>query len=134
MDGNESRNETVTTGVPQGTILGPLIFILYFINTNVQRKFTFLCGWYGCHLDQWFMDRSRKENEYIYIWKFLKYQEFSHNNAWLALNRLSLNLETTVFITFGNYCVSVTQKINIQLIEKMIKQLEHYSVILLITI
>lgn len=44
---------------------------------------------------------------------------------WLALNNLVLNLEKTVYITFGNYCDSVPVNLEIKIEDKYIKKVEH---------
>ena len=40
---------------------------------------------------------------------------------WLALNKLSLNKNKTVYMTVGNYCNSVPRKIDIEIHKQKIK-------------
>ena len=40
---------------------------------------------------------------------------------WLALNKLSLNTNKTVYMTVGNYCDSVPRKIEIEIHKQKIK-------------
>lgn len=41
---------------------------------------------------------------------------------WLALNKLLLNMDKTIFIAFGNYCDSIPRNIDIQINGKSIKR------------
>ena len=48
-------------------------------------------------------------------------------STWLALNKLSLNIAKTVYITFGNYCDSVPRKMNLRIGSKQLKRVENYK-------
>lgn len=44
---------------------------------------------------------------------------------WLACNRLSLNIDKTVYLTFGNYCDSVPIDFKVQIEGKTLKRVEY---------
>lgn len=45
-----------------------------------------------------------------------------HMSNWLALNKLSLNIKESLYITFGNYCGSVPDTLNIKIQNQIIKR------------
>ena len=44
--------------------------------------------------------------------------------VWLALNKLTLNVSKTVYITFGNYCDSVPKNLDIYIIKEKLKKVD----------
>ena len=94
LSGNESQLESVTCGVPQGSVLGPLLFLLYvndiqYAITNAKIKL--------------FADDTN-----LFIHNHDPVQLYSIANVcmdqlfqWFTVNRLSLNLEKTCYSIFS---------------------------------
>ena len=93
FQGTESLTEYVTCGVPQGSILGPLLLIIY-INAllNVTNKlFPIL-----------FADDTtlRIEGSNIHDIIITLNNELNRQNVWLGANNLSINVSKTHYMVF----------------------------------
>ena len=103
-----SEYKYVSCGVPQETILGPLLFILYMSDQLRDMPEASILSYADDTVimfseDTWSMTQDKIN------------QLLDQGVEWLALNKLSLNIQKTQFITFGNYHDSVLTNVNINI-------------------
>ena len=103
-ENNTSDTLLITTGVPQGSILGPLMFIIYLNDiAKSSDNFDFIC----------YADDTTLSSVLNY---FGNNQSFSGNintelekvHDWLKVNKLSLNISKTKFIIFHSPQLNIT--------------------------
>ena len=106
VNNSNSQFDAIQTGVPQGTILGPLLFIIC-INDMLQTlpKHTILA----------FADDSAiivKGKSWLEI-EIKMNLYLSKVSNWLALNKLCLNIDKMVCMEFGSTRNSIPGNLNI---------------------
>jgi hypothetical protein len=106
---------TITCGVPQGSVVGPLLFLLYindFSNSATVLDFNL------------FADDSNLFNSH----KSLQCLETNLNNQlynvnkWLCANKLSLNIEKSNFVIFRPPQKKISYSINLKINNKIIEE------------
>ena len=93
IDNCKSSLKHITTGVPQGSILGPILFLLYinYINNSNELKLLSFADdttvYYSGPFNKYLFDVVNRELIKIY--------------EWLCTNRLLLNIKKTKVCIFG---------------------------------
>ena len=91
----KSDRKEITCGVPQGSILGPLLFILYI---NDLEKYL-----NDCKINLYADDTALYSSSTSYIELMLNLRlELSIVSEWLKANKLTLNVKKTKFVIFGS--------------------------------
>lgn len=106
FNGTNSIFSKVLCGVPQGSILGPLLFILYINDLcNVSEFIKFIL-----FADDTNLFMSGKD---IQLLSETLNRELIELNIWFKVNKLSLNVKKTNFIVFSKSCINNQCSINI---------------------
>lgn len=102
----DSDLQKVTYGVPQGSVLGPKLFILY-INDICEVSNLMKCVLFA---DDTSLYSSGSDLEQLLN---SAEKELTKLKKWFDINKLSLNLSKTKFIIFGNKIISIPVKIKV---------------------
>ena len=99
-DGVQSSMLPISTGVPQGSILGPLLFIIYINDfPNASRLFNFIMYADDTTLSCT-IPRSLNPNENVEFECSLN-KELCGIDEWLKVNKLSLNVNKSKYMLFS---------------------------------
>ena len=114
INGNTSDELIITHGVPQGSVLGPLLFRM-FINDlpNVSKHLTFYL--FADDINIYF-----ESSDLPQICKVRK---------WLETNRLALNIDKTNFVIFRSQRQRLTEQIVLKIGRKKVKEESHVKVL-----
>ena len=96
VDGNLSQPSSVLGGIPQGSILGPLLFLLY-INDLPNCLSDTKCNMFA---DDTQLDRSSSD---VNIVTNALNNDLKNVSDWLSTNKLSLNTEKTEYMIIGSH-------------------------------
>jgi hypothetical protein len=95
LNGISSSMRQISCGVPQGSILGPLLFIIY-INDIICCSDILKFILFADDTNLFFSDKN------IYVVESQVNNELRKLSEWFRSNKLSLNVSKTNFIVFGN--------------------------------
>jgi hypothetical protein len=97
--GSSSSLGKIDCGVPQGSVLGPLLFIIY-INDVIQCSDILKFILFADDTNLFYCNKNLSELEYVVNY------ELSKLSDWFRANKLSLNALKTNFMLFGNKVIS----------------------------
>ena len=98
FNSHNSDMQSITCGVPQGSILGPILFVIYindFPCSSSILQFLMFADDTNIFLKHRDIDRSKE----------LMNTELMKVHNWFLANKLVLNVSKTNFMTFGNTCI-----------------------------
>ena len=126
FDDNYSNYQGITCGVPQGSILGPLLFLIYINDMHRAAKFSTLYH-FADDTNLLYSHKNEKQlRKNINCDLKLIFQ-------WLCANRLSINVSKTEFIVFKSPRKSLKDRITLKLNGKNIyetKKLRYLGLIM----
>ena len=108
INGSSSSLMTTTCGVPQGSVLGPLLFLIYvndLPNVSKQLKFYLFADDTNIYCDGDTLTNLAK----------IVNKELKSVKRWLDVNRLSLNISKTNYIIFHSTTMKIPEDISIKI-------------------
>ena len=118
LNGVCSESKYITCGVPQGSCLGPLLFLVYINDLpNISEVLNFYL----------FADDTNIYYEAVTVKKLeaVINSELRKLDTWLIVNRLSLNIAKTKFLVFHPYNKPMKQRITLKIHKKAISESEY---------
>ena len=118
VNGISSEIRNITSGVPQGSVLGPLLFLIYINDLpNISNIFNFYL--FADDTNIYYEDHTPEKLEKVIN------KELKKLHTWLIVNRLSLNIEKTNFVLFHPYNKPFKNKITLKIQKKAISEKDH---------
>ena len=113
LNGETSDRKSITCGVPQGSVLGPLMFLVYINDLpNISKILDFYL--FADDTNIYYEDDSLQNLE-------KKVNKELHSlYLWLSVNRLSLNIDKTNFVIFHPYNKPLKYNVTIKINKKAI--------------
>ena len=93
INGHISNQTSVKYGVPQGSVLGPLLFLIYINELNLAIKFCKVRHFADDTNLLHFSKSVNKLNKYINL-------DMKNLTDWLNVNKISLNVKKTELVIF----------------------------------
>ena len=115
LNGESSDLKSINCGVPQGSVLGPLLFLLYINDLpNISKILDFFL--FADDTNIYYQDDSLIKLEKIVN------KEIRKLYLWLNVNRLSLNIDKTNFVIFHPFNKPLKTNITIMIHKKAISE------------
>ena len=110
-----STKEKVLCGVPQGSVLGPLLFLIY-VNDICRASTKLDLFLFADDTNLLYADKKLKTLETIVNTELMKVYD------WMSANKLSLNIKKSNFIIFHSYQKRINYNITLKLYDNQINR------------
>ena len=114
INGTSSKEYNIDHGVPQGSVLGPLLFLIYINDLNKSLKY---CSAVHFADDTALLHKNKSLEE---MEKNVNY-DLKNVNSWLIANKISLNANKTEMILFRNHRKKINYNLEIKIGDEVIK-------------
>ena len=98
FDSYSSKMKSIDKGIPQGSILGPLLFLIYINDIPNSSNFLNFLMYADDTMLHCCLEDIEDENK-----EFRINQELQHVQDWVKINRLSLNVKKTKYMMFHKH-------------------------------
>ena len=118
VNGYNSQNLNVTCGVPQGSVLGPLLFLIYINDIpSASSKFAFYL--FADDTSIYFESGNLEQLQKVVN------SELKHIKKWLDANKLALNVDKTNFVIFHSPQKPLYENITIKFGKQHVTKANH---------
>ena len=125
VNGYNSKNLDVTCGVPQGSVLGPLLFLIYINDIpNASSKFAFYL--FADDTSIYFESGNLEQLQKVIN------SELKHVKKWLDANKLALNVDNTNFVIFHSPQKPLNENITIKFGKQHVTKAKHVKFFVLL--
>ena len=115
VNGSTSDYQEVSCGVPQGSVLGPLLFLIYINDLpNVSKVLSFYV-----FVDDTNIFYSSRD---LFTLQKVMNRELKKVKKWLDANQLALNIDKTNFVIFHSPQKNFAEQIIIKFMKKKIQR------------
>ena len=124
INGNDSNLADVKFGFPQGSVLGPLMLLVYINDLNQASKFRKVHPFADDTNLIHFSQSVYRLNKYVNL-------DLNYLTYWLNSNRISLNVKKTELVIFKHQRKNLDSPINLDLIVKSSTLLSQLNILAL---